>query len=149
MDEQKVGYALGWDSTIKDDGPEYLTFAKGRYPFKVVEFERARFAGSENLPACPQAIVHLEFTGKDKDSGKQGTVEVKHNLYLTTKTKGFLCAFFISIGLMKEGEEISMPWNKVVGSTGEAELFIDNWTDQKGNPRQNNKVEKFYPPTVF
>ncbi len=140
------GIELGWDSTIKDDGPEFIVLPKGRYPFEVISLEKTRFSGSENLSPCYQAIVHLKFFGKDKDTGKDGITTIKHSLFLNSRTKDYLCAFFIAIGQLKKGEEIAMNWNKVVGSKGEAELYVDKWTSKEGKEMENNKVQKFCGP---
>jgi hypothetical protein len=140
------GYELSWDSPIENDGSEFIVLPEGKYRFKVIDFERARFAGSDKLPPCNQAIVHLQFTGKDKDSGREGTIIIKHNLYLHSSTEWALCAFFVAIGQRKHGEKILMNWNKVIGSEGDADLFIDKWKNKEGKELENNKVKKFLNP---
>ncbi|URN85172.1 DUF669 domain-containing protein [Acetobacterium wieringae] len=131
---------LGWDDQIENDGPDFTLLPAGDYDFVVTEFERQRHNGSEKLPPCNKAVVSLKF------ETPEGTTTVKHNLFLHTKTEGMLCAFFTAIGQRKKGEKLTMNWNSVVGSTGRAKLKVREWTNEKGELKQFNEVQKFYEP---
>lgn len=131
---------LGWDDQIENDGPDFILLPAGDYDFVVTEFERQRHNGSEKLPPCNKAVVSLKF------EAPEGTTTVKHNLFLHTKTEGMLCAFFTAIGQRKKGEKLTMNWNSVVGSTGRAKLKVREWTNEKGELKQFNEVQKFYEP---
>jgi len=135
------GYELGWDSTIENDGPEYVLFPEGDYEFEVIEFERSRHSGSENLPPCNKAILHIRI----KDGTGQITT-VKHNLFLHSKCEGLLCAFFTAIGQRKKGEKVTMNWNKVVGSRGRAKVGIREFVNDRGEKIQINEIRRFYEP---
>lgn len=134
------GYAFGWDDTIENDSPNFVTLPEGDYDFVVTEFERARHGGSEKLPPCNKAIVHIKIEGPD------GVSIIKHNLFLHSITEGLLCDFFVGIGQRKRGEKISMNWNAVVGATGKAQVGIRKWVNDNGQEIIFNEIKKFYDP---
>ncbi|MGI6751105.1 MAG: hypothetical protein ACOX4U_00570 [Anaerovoracaceae bacterium] len=130
--------ALDWDDEIENDGPDFILLPEGDYDFEITTFERATHTGSEKLPPCKKAIVHIKVTGAE------GSTTIKHNLFLHTKTEGMLCAFFLSIGQRKKGEKLKMNWNMVPGATGRLKLGIRNYTNDKGETRQYNEIKRFY-----
>jgi len=134
------GRELGWDEPIENDGPDFVVLPEGDYDFEVVTFERARHNGSDKLPACNKAIVHI------KVQGSQGATTIKHNLFLHSITEGMLCAFFAGIGQRKKGEKVTMNWNAVVGARGRCKVGVRKWTSDKGNEMTNNEIKKFYDP---
>ena len=101
---------------------------------------RAFHNGSEKLPKCPKAELEIELTGPE------GTTRVNHNLFLHQKTEGLLSAFFISIGLKKHGEPLAMNWNAVPGAHGRCKVKIREWTNDKGEVKQSNQIERFLDP---
>ena len=78
---------LQWEDVIESDGPEFIVLPEGDYEFEVTGFERARHAGSEKLPACNKAIIHLKI------EAPQGSTTIKHNLFLHTITEGCCVRF--------------------------------------------------------
>lgn len=135
------GYELDWESPIENDSPDFVTLPEGDYDFEVIDFERGRHAGSDKLPPCNKAIVHIKI------QGAEGMTIIKHQLFLHSITEGMLCEFFTGIGQRKKGEKVTMNWSKVVGSQGRAKVFIDKWTSNKtGNELTANKIKKFYEP---
>ena len=58
------GYEIGWDDQIEKDGPEFVLLPEGDYDFTVIDFERGRHGGSDKLPPCHKAIVHIKVEGK-------------------------------------------------------------------------------------
>lgn len=129
---------LGWDDVIERDPGEFILLAEGDYDFTVTQVERARHSGSAKLPPCNKAVVHLEI------QSDEGTVTIKHNLFLHTITEGLLSAFFGSIGQKKHGEPLRMNWNKVPGATGRCRVGIRTWTGNDGQTMQSNEVKRFY-----
>lgn len=125
---------LDWDSVIEAEN-EFVLLPEGEYEFTVKSFERGYFNGSEKMSACPKAELTLQI------DAPQGTAIVKHNLFLSRKTEGLVCAFFISIGQKKHGEPLRMNWAQVVGSKGRCKigqrLYNDNYY---------NEVKKFLEP---
>ena len=129
---------LGWDDPIENESPEFVTLPEGDYNFDVVDFERARHAGSEKLPPCNKAIVHIRI------EGEEGVTTIRHNLFLHTKTEGMLCAFFTAIGQRQKGEKFDMNWSKVKGATGRCRISVRKWTGDDGVERTNNEIKRFY-----
>lgn len=127
--------ALPWDGTITIDSGDFITLEPGEYNFTVVDFQREQYEGSDKLPACPKAVITCRI-----DSA-MGPVDIKNNLFLTTKTMGLLAAFFTSIGLKKKGEDLKMQWNKVVGATGRCKVSTREY-----NGNKYNDIQRFLPP---
>lgn len=130
---------FGWEDEIENDGAEFILLPEGDYPFEVVDFERGRHAGSEKLPPCNKAIIHIRVDGQ---------IALKHNLFLHSKTEGILCSFFTAIGQRKKGEKLKMNWNLVVGSKGKLKLGIREYVGDDGQKRQYNEIKKFYEPFI-
>lgn len=130
---------LNWEDIIENDGPEFVTLPEGDYDFEVIDLERGRHNGSDKLPPCNKATVHIKVTGRE------GTVTIKHQLFLHTITEGMLCAFFTAIGQRKHGEKLQMNWNRIIGSRGRAKVYIDKW-EKDGKEFTANKIKKFYDP---
>jgi hypothetical protein len=129
---------LGWDDEISREGGEFLLLPEGDYNFVVESYERARHPGSDKLPACNKAILHLRVTAPE------GEIHLEHNLFLHQRTEGFLSEFFTSIGLKKPGEPLRMNWNQVPGCTGRLKLGVHTWRTKDGEERKSNQVKKFY-----
>jgi len=131
---------LSWDDVIENYSPEFIILPDGDYDFEVVDFERGRHNGSEKLPPCNKAIVHIRI------EGKEGISIIKHQLFLHTITEGMLCAFFTGIGQRQKGERLKMNWSRVVGSKGRCKIGTRKWTNDEGKEMVFNEVKKFYEP---
>jgi len=134
------GREFSWDEQIENDGPEFVLLLEGDYDFEVVSFERGRHNGSDKLPACPKAIVHIKI------EANEGTTIIKHSLFLHSITEGMLCAFFTGIGQRKKGEKVTMNWGKVTGSKGRAKVGTRSFTGDEGKKILFNEIKKFYEP---
>ena len=134
------GYELNWDSAIEKDSPEYILLPEGDYDFTVTKFERGRHNGSEKLPPCNKAIIHLLI------ETPQGNAVIQHQLFLHSKTEGMLSAFFTAIGQKKKAEKITMNWNAVTGAKGRCRVYVDTWKGSDGEERKSNRVRRFYEP---
>ncbi|GAB6170587.1 hypothetical protein JCM15765_00650 [Paradesulfitobacterium aromaticivorans] len=134
------GRELNWDDQIENDSPEFVTLPEGDYNFEVIDFERARHAGSDKLPPCNKAIVHI------KVQGPEGVTVIKHNLFLHSITEGMLCSFFTAIGQRKKGEKVSMNWGQVIGSGGRAKIGVRKWKNDQGEEKVFNEIKRFYEP---
>lgn len=135
IDMTDQGRELGWDDQIENDGPEFVVLPEGDYDFEVIEFERGRHPGSDKLPPCNKATVHIKI------QGPEGVSIIKHNLYLHSITEGMLCAFFTGIGQRKKGERVTMNWNAVVGAKGRAKVGTRVYEG-----KTYNEIKKFYEP---
>jgi hypothetical protein len=125
--------ALDWNSEIEET---YLDLPNGTYDFTVVELERGHYEpkpdGKIKEP-CPQVKVYVEV----KDPNSDQKAKINTLLILHTRTKGLLCNFFRSIGVMKKGESLKMDWN-VIGKTGKLKL--------SHNDKNYMQIEKFLSP---
>ncbi len=125
--------ALDWNSEIEET---YLDLPDGTYDFTVVELERGHYEpkldGKIKEP-CPQVKVYVEI----KDPNNDQKAKINTLLILHTRTKGLLCNFFRSIGVMKKGESLKMDWN-VIGKTGKLKL--------SHNDKNYMQIEKFLSP---
>src|SRR5699024_2321324 len=111
---------------------------EGDYDFEIIDFERGRHNGSEKLPPCNKAVVHVRV------EGKEGVTIIKNNLFLHSKTEGMLCAFFAAIGHRKKGEPLKMDWPAVPSSKGRCKDGIRKWTKDEGKEMILNEIKKFY-----
>ncbi|MFZ3132859.1 MAG: DUF669 domain-containing protein [Desulfosporosinus sp.] len=136
-----VGREFDWDDQIENDSPDFVTLPEGDYDFEVIDLERARHTGSDKLPPCNKAIVHI------KVQGAEGVTVIKHNLFLHSITEGMLCAFFAAIGQRKKGEKITMNFKTVIGTGGRAKIGIRKWKKDDGTEVVFNEIKKFYEPT--
>jgi len=129
------GFELGWDDSIEKDGTDFVVLPAGDYDFEVTQFERGRHAGSDKLPPCNKAIVHIYI------ETETGVTTIKHNLYLHSRTEGLLCAFFTAIGQRQHGENLKMNWNTVVGAKGRCRIGVRTYEG-----KEFNEIKKFYEP---
>ncbi len=126
---------LGWEDEIEKDSG-FVLLPAGEYVFTVKEFERARFNGSEKMPACNQAKLKLEVA-TDK-----GIALINHNLFLHSRTEGMVSAFFVAIGQKTPGEKLKMNWQKVIGAQGRAKVGIKEY-----NGKDYNEIKQFIEPS--
>ena len=133
---------LDWDDSIEKEGGDFLVLPGGDYDFLVKTYERGRHPGSDKLPPCNKATLVIEIEGKNGE----GTITLDHNLFLHTKTEGFLCAFFTSIGQRQHGERVTMNWSAVPGSRGRCKLGVRTFKSRSGEDLSANEILKFYEP---
>lgn len=125
--------ALDWNSEIEET---YLDLPDGTYEYKVTELERGHYEPkptSKIKEPCPQVKVIVEV---QDPNGSDQKVKLNSLLILHTRTKGLLCNFFRSIGVMKKGESLKMDWN-VIGKTGKLVLTH--------NEKGYMQIDKFLP----
>ena len=132
---------LDWDEGFELNPSNFTLLPEGEYEFTVTKFERQRHPGSAKLPSCPKAVLTLEISAPNGDTGI-----ITHNLFLHTKTQRLLSAFFISIGQGKQGETVKPDWSKVVGKTGRAAVGIRKYTKNNGDEGEVNEIKQFLPP---
>ncbi len=135
MDDQ--GRELGWNDEVKNDGDDFILLPKGKYPFLIKNFDRARYDGGDNLPACNMAKVFVEV-----DGGNLGKTTITHRLYLHSKCEGLICQFFKATGARKHGQSYRMDWGDIKGSTGMCDVIIYKKEDGK----EYNNIKKFLDP---
>ena len=128
---------MDWDDSIETDGQEYILLPEGEYNFKVTNFERGRFNGSAKIPQCNKATITIQI------EAKEGMSSVKFDLILYRTLEFRISAFFRCIGQKKHGEKLTMDWGKVVGSKGRAYIKQRSYTNQNGEEKFINDVDRF------
>lgn len=133
-----TGYAFDWDSTIENDGQEFIILPEGDYIFKVTNFERGRYPGSSKIPACNKASLTLSI------DTPEGTAICRTDLILYSSLEWKIASFFRCIGQKKHGEPLKPDWNKVIGSYGKAHFKPRSYTKNDGTTGQTNDVDRYY-----
>lgn len=132
--------AFDWNDTIEHDGQEFNILPAGEYPFRVTKFERARYKGSEKIPACNEAKITLDV------GNAEISTSITTRLFLVQSQEWKLASFFRSIGARKHGERMVMDWSKVVGATGTCKVSVRKFkgTGEKADKEyETNDIEKF------
>lgn len=88
--------AFSWDEEIEAVENEFVDIPAGDYDFKITNFERGYFEGSEKMPACNEAKITYEVNV----NGQKG--RIKQNLFLHSKSQWQLTGFARAIGHMKK-----------------------------------------------
>ena len=122
------GTALGWDDEVEEK--TFTLLPEGTYPFRVDSFDREQHNGTDKMPPCNVANVHLVINHNGED------VHIDKKLFLLS-TNGQLFAFFRAIGAqtLPDGR-IKMDWSKVPGATG---YVVINHRKYNGNEYNNSK----------
>lgn len=137
-----AGAALDWDDEIQYTESSFILLPEGEYPFTVTGFDRQNYDGSEKIPPCRMAVLHLAV-----DGGDQGVANVDERIYLHTSVMWKLSEFFVSIGQLQKDGSVRMNWPAVPGSTGRLKLSVNKYVSNRdGKERTNNRVEHFLPP---
>ena len=136
---------MDWNDSIETDGQEFVLLPEGDYNFTVTNFERGRFPGGPKVPACNKATITVQV------NTKEGIAVVKFDLLLYRSLEWRISSFFRCIGQKKHGEKLTMNWNTVVGSVGRAHFKQRNYTNQYGEEKTVNDLDRFidYNPEFF
>lgn len=130
--------SFDWDDAIENDGQEFVILPEGDYVFTVTGMERAYQNPTAKIPeGCNKAILTLEV------KTAEGTAVFNTNLLLYTTLEWRLSAFFRAIGQKQHGERLVMNWNKVIGAKGMAHIKPRKWTDNNGQERTSNDVDRW------
>lgn len=138
--------SLDWEESFDNSG-SFILLAEQDCDFEVIKFERGRYDGGKKIPPCKMAILTLCL------HGAEGDATVTHRLFLHTKVRGLLSAFFVSIGQAKPDDEVIRPqWDKLVGATGRCRVGVHEYVKQSGphagETGQSNEVTRFLPPAA-
>lgn len=138
--QDKDNQVLSWD-TVQEIGEiqeaqEYVLLPNGIYRYTIVDLEKKIFEGSDKLPQCPQATVTFVIHG-----GELGDSKVYRNFFLTQKTSWTYKQLFLTLRLVKENSNGLIPWDKLIGQTGVAEV---NQREYDG--KTYNNIKYFLAP---
>ena len=129
---------MGWDSPI-DDTPERELLPEGDYDFVIDHFDRSRSQGGKKIPASDMAVIFFNISTPD---GRE--TQIRENFILHRSMMWKLSQLFVSVGLMKEGEEGYTPeWGKLPGLSGRAKVSLD--PDRDDPDKKYNHIKKLYP----
>mgnify|MGYP003442066643 CR=1 FL=1 len=135
--ENNQNMFLDWNDSIETDGNEFVLLPEGDYNFLVTGFERGRFPGGPKVPACNKAMITVQVTTAE------GIARVKFDLLLYRSLEWRISSFFRCIGQKKHGEKLTMDWNKVMGSIGRAHFKQRTYTNQYGEEKTVNELDRF------
>ena len=143
--ENNQNMLMDWDDSIETDGQEFVLLPEGDYNFVVINFERGRFPGGQKVPACNKATITVQV------GAENGIATVKFDLLLYRSLEWRISSFFRCIGQKKPGERLQMNWNTVVGSMGRAHFKQRTYTNQYGEEKTVNDLDRFidYNPEFF
>lgn len=129
---------MDWNDSIETDGQEFILLSEGDYNFRVTNFERGRFPGGQKIPACNKATITIQI------DSEEGIASIRFDLLLYRSVEWKLSSFFRCIGQKKHGEKLTMDWNKVIGSIGRCHVKQRTYTNNYGDEKVINDVDKFY-----
>lgn len=143
--ENNQNMFLDWNDSIETDGQEFVLLPEGDYNFVVTNFERGRFPGGQKVPACNKATITVQI------QTNEGVAMVKFDLLLYRSLEWRISSFFRCIGQKKHGEKLVMNWNTVIGSKGRAHFKQRTYTNQYGEEKTVNDLDRFidYKPEYF
>lgn len=139
MSNENINEALDWNSQIENES-EFVLLPEGEYNFVVESMERGRFNGSDKMSACPMALLSINVSDNDGNSGT-----INERLMLHKKMEWKLSQFFVSIGQKKKGEPLNPNWNEVPGSSGKLKLGTRKYTNNAGEQQEINQVKEYLP----
>lgn len=142
MDNFNNSQEMDWNSEIENEGQEFILLPEGIYDFTITGFERGRYNGGANIPACNKAVLTLAI------HSDKGDVSVKTSILLARSLEWKICQFFTCIGLKKRGEKLTMDWTKVPGAKGKAKVRVRTYINQHGEERRINDIESFMEPSA-
>lgn len=130
--------ALDWDEPIEAQDSQFTLLTPGEYVFRVDDFERGHFDGSDKMQACPMATLTLACANA---GGEQASVKTR--LYLNRRQQWKLTQFFKSCGLIPAGAEgqTRLPWDRVLGAQGHCKVKKRIY-----DGKEYNEVDSFLAP---
>lgn len=135
---------LNWGEGFTAQEDEFVLLNAGVYNFTVTQMEKKVYDGnSSKIPnGCPYAELTISI------NSAKGTTNLRERLYLLKSMQWKLTQFFAAIGQQPVTGQIFNPnWNTVVGSTGKASVVQHKYTNQNGDERTNNQVDRYLKPT--
>lgn len=145
MAQQDKGTAIGWDGEGQAQSSSFEALPEGEYTYEVVNFKRERFDGSQNMSACPVAVLQLKCANVDTGVVATGFCR----LYLNSKVFFRITNFFKSCGLVDpetpDGSNIPMSlFGQCVGATGRVKVKLTK-TERNGRTYENNDFDFVVP----
>ena len=125
---------LDWDDEIQEESRDYPILPEGEYLFEVEKMERGTFLGSKKLPPYKEVKLTLRVETPD------GPVRLRESFRLLRRFLFLIYPFFVSIGVIEDGEKGRMDWNRVPGARGRLHSKPGQFTGEDGQTRDKNEV---------
>ncbi len=146
---------MTWEDSFEADAtaPEWKPLPAGTYPFVIEDVERSfvpekKTDGNPRMYAgCPEAVVTFRVTGKN-EAGEEVEVELKDKFTLHRNFKWKISQLFISVGLVKQGEQLRMNWPALITRGGQCEVSIREYKGRDGNMKQSNQIDRYCDPSA-
>ena len=116
--EKELGWELGWEDTIQDDGQNFKPVPPGDYDVTIEKWERGRSKGEGKLPPCNMAIVYFTIHTPERE------ITVRENYTLHSSLEWKLSELFCGVGLKKKGEALRMNWSALPGKKARAKVGL-------------------------
>tara|TARA_R110002074_G_scaffold105742_4_gene228404 strand:+ start:2504 stop:3250 length:747 start_codon:yes stop_codon:yes gene_type:complete len=131
------------NSTIQDDGQDFVLLQAGTYAFHVIDFEQGEYQDKKsNGKVRKRIIVHLQI---DHDGVKH---TIKDYLPLKRSMEWKFCQLFKGIGDRKKGDPLVMDWQSIRGKGGMVKIKVDSFkSSTDGSMKQSSKVDRFLDPS--
>lgn len=144
MNNNQNNEFLNWGEGFIAQENEFVLLDEGVYAFTVTKMDKKVYSGnSTKIPnGCPYAELNIQV------QSQKGTANIRERLYLLKSMQWKLTQFFAGIGQpVVTGQAFNPNWNAVVGSTGRAEIAQHSYTNQNGDNRTNNQIQRYLKPT--
>ena len=146
---------MAWEDAFEADAtaPEWKPLPAGTYPFVIEDVERSyvpdkKADGNDRMyGGCPEAIVTLRVTGKNED-GNEVEAKITDKFTLHHNFKWKISQLFISVGLVKQGEQLRMNWPALVTRGGQCEVSIREYKGKDGKMKQTNQINRYCDPST-
>lgn len=130
---QSNGIPLGWDAEVEEK--QFILLPEGEYPFRVIGVDKEAHNGTDKMPACNVANIHIVINYNGEE------VQIDKKLFLIS-TNGQLFDFFRAIGAQTLSDgRIKMNWNNVLNAEGRAII-----SHRKYNGNDYNQIKRFVEP---
>lgn len=141
--------AMEWDDDATTATSEFTVLEPGTYTFRVEEFQRSEYDGSDKIPACHEADVTISCANAD---GAQARLTVR--FFIVTSMQWKMTQFLKACGTLPpdspDGTSFKpgQLFKASVGRTGRCVVSKRRFTGRDGNEREANDVREFVVPKV-
>jgi len=134
--------ALDWNGEATAESSQFTLLEPGTYTYRVTDFKRANFDGSDKMQPCPMADITIACANA---AGAQADVQFK--LFLNRKMQWKMTQFFKSCHLLAAdlpdgtGYAMGPLWKQVLGAVGQVEI-----SNRRYDGKDYNDVKAFVVP---
>lgn len=129
-------HALCAGEAVSASSPRIMLVDPGTYQFTVLSTRQDRFNGSAKMEPCPMQRIDIRLEGA-------GGMVLHESILLHTKLAWKIAEFFVSLGLVKKGDDFVPDWDVVVGMSGMAEIGVNTFLGRDGQQHTTNRVVRY------